>query len=145
MSSLLLKHKLTLVSNLVQGDVIMGIQAQPNADLALEGNEMPRAKVNTREGNQGNRPIRQQGVKPVPHQGRPKYPNYSQQRSRDRSEWNPHQYQEYRYGDRNPKHGMHPGMEDLIRRCVAEAIRNLEVPVPPGSPKEPDTEPHRLD
>ena len=80
-----------------------------------------------------------------PHNQKLRYPNTSQQRGRDWSEQNPHHYQEYRYGDRNPKHGMHPGMEDLIRRCVAEATRNLEAPNPPGSPKKPDTQPHWLD
>ena len=187
---------------------VLGIQAQPNVDLALEGNEIPHAKINPRRQDRERRPDQQSirgnrgnaGSNQLRNQT-PRYLNTSQPRGRDWSEQEPHQRQEKGYGDKHPKQGrqpergrgqehwnqpehwrrqehwnqpeqwrkpehwnqhehgrkqepwnpqephqrMHPRMEDVIRRCVAEAVRDLEIPTrppaPPGSPKNPDKGP----
>ncbi|CAB1430974.1 unnamed protein product [Pleuronectes platessa] len=129
---------------------VMAIQVQPNVDLVLEDDNFPHAKMNPSIENAGHRPFQKgtpqnqggEDSNQAQNQFRPHYLNPSQQQSRDWNQRKPYQYQENRYGDRNPKHGMHPGTEELIRRCVAEAIRDILPPVPPGSPKRPDTEPH---
>ncbi|KAL7404872.1 hypothetical protein ABVT39_020166 [Epinephelus coioides] len=77
---------------------VLGIQAAEDADLALEGSKMPRAKTATRAG-----PQRRQA------------PN--------------------RVDGRNKGGGMRSEMKELIRVCLAEVVRQLDLPSHSTSPK----------
>ena len=100
--------------------VVLAVQIQLNVDPALEDDNFPHAKMNPSKENQVQRPFQQgapqnQGGEDFnqPHkQFRPQHLNPSQQRSRGWNRRKPYQYQEYRCGDRNPTHGMHPGTEE---------------------------------
>ena len=94
---------------------VLGIQAQPNVDLALEGNDIPHVKTNPGRENRERRPDQQSTRGSRGNEGsnqprnlRPRYLNTSQQRGRDWSEREHHQRQEKGYGDKYPKQERQP-------------------------------------
>lgn len=135
---------------------VLGIQALEDADLALEGSEVPRARMDVRGRPLKQRPPTQQGGRrnqgggsqPQPqNQTRASRPDTSQQRGRGRFEQNTKQGNQrgkWRNGTPSPSRekGMKPEMEDLIRKCVSEAVKQLDIPRrPPDSQKGAGTGP----
>ena len=91
---------------------VLGIQAQPHMDLALEGNEVPLAKTHSRREDRGRRPVQHDARRNQEREGstqprnqRSQYPTSSQQRGRDWAEQGPHQRHEKKYDYKYPKQG----------------------------------------
>lgn len=135
-----------------EGDArVLGIQASDHADLSLEGNEMPRGKADNRARPQGRRPPRQQGgqrnqgngnqLHPQ-HHGKPRWQNHSQEKGKVHFERNSKQgYHENQWkgkSETSHRESSNQDIEDMVRRCVSEAMRQRDAsPRPPGPPESP--------
>ncbi|KAL7407083.1 hypothetical protein ABVT39_002598 [Epinephelus coioides] len=105
---------------------VLGIQAAEDTDLALEGNEMPRAKTATQTGSQKCQAPNQQGgwqKHGGEKQGKQKQQNCSQ--PKQKADRNPKQGGKYDQKAQNHPNGggMRSKMKELIRVCLAEAVR----------------------